>query len=84
MGQNVQQNTTSTTPATPSGGGVQTISLPGNSGNNPGIIMVSMAEKILTINTQSHMVQIVIQICDIGITALTMSVESDSSISCSE
>ena len=44
MGQNVQQNTTSSTPAAaPSGGGVQTISLPGNSGNNPGIIMVSMA-----------------------------------------
>ena len=53
MGQNVQQNTTSTTPATPSGGGVQTISLPGNSGNNPGIIMVSMTEKILTI-TLNH------------------------------
>ena len=30
------------------------------------------------------MVQIVIQICDIVITALTVSVESDSSISCSE
>ena len=49
MGQNVQQNTASSTAATPSGGGVQTISLPGNSGNNPGIIMVSMAEKLLTI-----------------------------------
>ena len=46
--------------------------------------MVSMAEKDTNNNTQSHMVQIVIQICDIVITALTVSVESDSSISCSE
>ena len=46
VGQGVQQNTTSNTPTTPSGGGVQTISLPGNSGNNPGIIMVSIAKKL--------------------------------------
>ena len=58
VGQGVQQNAASNTPTTPSGGGVQTISLPGNSGNNPGIIMVSMAKSYIRKHSLNGFVKI--------------------------